>query len=114
MRHLVEMLVWGWKNGRREQLIALIVSIVAYVATIFVNDWFVSAIWLAAIVYTVAWGRGHRRGFDASQTIQLDGAIEAMEQVCAQYEEHLAPHHPEREAASQHLAYLRHRRREID
>lgn len=113
MRHLVETLVWGWKNGRREQLIALVIAIAAYAATIFVSSWLLYAVWLSAVVYTVSWGRGHKRGFDASQAIQLDGAIEQMEQVCAQYEEHLAPHHPEREAAARHLAYLRQVREKI-
>jgi hypothetical protein len=85
MRHLVKMLAWGWRNGRRPQLVAVALSIVAYVGTIFVSSWVVWAVWLGAAVFALAWGFGHKRGYQ--QGMRLITALERARVVAGEHTE---------------------------
>jgi membrane protein required for beta-lactamase induction len=110
---VIDLLKWGWNNGRREQAIAMICAFIFLVLTWFVSMWFFFPN-LLCVVYSLSWGRGHQRGYARATMLAVDRRIEELEAVQEAMLEELAPDHPMRLAAHAELKHLRAFRRELD
>jgi membrane protein required for beta-lactamase induction len=102
----VDLLKWGWHNGRREQAIAMICAFIFLLLTWFVSVWFAFPN-ILCVVYSVAWGRGHQRGYGQAMLVAIDRRIAELEAVQETMLEELAQDHPMRRAAHQELVELR-------
>lgn len=80
-------LKWGWSNGRRFQVYALVVALATLALTWFVSFWF-SFVNILAVVASAVWGIGFDRGHNAGMKLILDSQIEALERARAVVGEH--------------------------
>jgi FMN phosphatase YigB (HAD superfamily) len=110
----VDLLKWGWHNGRREQIFMMALAFVGNIVTWVVWTWLGFFVTIIAVAYSVAWGRGHRRGWLQAMTLATDHRIAEMEAVQEAMLEELAPDHPMRRAAHAELVNLRRYRETLD
>lgn len=112
LRRLIFNLRWGWHNGRKPPLVALMFAAVGVVLTWTVAPLVGPALTIVCVVYSFAWGSGHNIGHRQATLRFLDQSIEQMEQVVADAEEQFAHNDPRRLCAAEHLAYLKRLKRE--